>query len=126
MTLRVSVLGAGSFGTTIAHLATENAPTLLWCRRQETADEVNSEHRNSKYLSGHELSKQLRATGSLEEAVAEADVIVMGVPSVGMRALLGDVRKHIRPWVPILSLAKGLEPDSHLRMSQVINEWLLI
>ncbi|MCZ6782029.1 MAG: NAD(P)H-dependent glycerol-3-phosphate dehydrogenase, partial [Proteobacteria bacterium] len=45
MQLRVSVLGAGSFGTTIAHLATRNAPTLLWCRRAETAEEVNAQHR---------------------------------------------------------------------------------
>jgi len=124
MDLRVSVLGAGSFGTTIAHLATENVPTLLWCRRQETADEINTEHQNSRYLPGHQLSSRLRATDSLAEAVSEADVVVMGVPSVGVRELLGEVRRHIRPWVPILSLAKGLEPDSNLRMSEVINEVL--
>ncbi|MCH7599369.1 MAG: NAD(P)H-dependent glycerol-3-phosphate dehydrogenase [Myxococcales bacterium] len=124
MDLRVSVLGAGSFGTTIAHLATENVPTLLWCRRKETAAEINAEHRNSKYLPGHELSSRLRATDSLEEAVRGADVLVMGVPSVGMRELLGKVKQYIRPWVPILSLAKGLEPDSNLRMSEVINEVL--
>lgn len=124
MDLRVSVLGAGSFGTTIAHLATENVPTLLWCRRQETADEINTEHQNSRYLPGHQLSSRLRATGSLAEAVSEADVVVMGVPSMGVRELLGEVRRHIRPWVPILSLAKGLEPDSNLRMSEVINEVL--
>lgn len=124
MDLRVSVLGAGSFGTTIAHLATENVPTLLWCRRQETADEINTEHQNSRYLPGHQLSPRLRATDSLAEAVSEADVVVMGVPSVGVRELLGEVRRHIRPWVPILSLAKGLEPDSNLRMSEVINEVL--
>lgn len=124
MDLRVSVLGAGSFGTTIAHLATENVPTLLWCRRQETADEINTEHQNSRYLPGHQLSSRLRATDSLAEAVSEADVVVMGVPSMGVRELLGEVRRHIRPWVPILSLAKGLEPDSNLRMSEVINEVL--
>lgn len=124
MDLRVSVLGAGSFGTTIAHLATENVPTLLWCRRQETADEINTEHQNSRYLPGHQLSPRLRATDSLAEAVSEADVVVMGVPSMGVRELLGEVRRHIRPWVPILSLAKGLEPDSNLRMSEVINEVL--
>ncbi|MCZ6784486.1 MAG: NAD(P)H-dependent glycerol-3-phosphate dehydrogenase [Proteobacteria bacterium] len=124
MQLRVSVLGAGSFGTTIAHLATRNAPTLLWCRRAETAEEVNAQHRNARYLPDYSLSPELRATASLEEAVREADVLVMGVPSHGMREVLNGVAAHIRPWVPVISLAKGLEPDTHLRMTQVIREVL--
>lgn len=124
MKLRVSVLGAGSFGTTIAHLVTENAPTTIWCRRAETADEINSQHTNNKYLPGHGLAPTLRATASLEEAVREADVLVLGVPSLGMREVLTEVRQCIRPWVPVVSLAKGLEQDSHLRMSEVINEIL--
>ncbi len=122
MELRVSVLGAGSFGTTVAHLATHNAPTMLWCRRPETADEVNQQHTNTRYLPDYNLSPKLRATASLEEAVLDADVIVMGVPSHGMREVLGEVARFIRPWVPVVSLAKGLEPDSHLRMTQVIRE----
>jgi len=124
MKLRVSVLGAGSFGTTMAHLFTQNAPTLLWCRRAEIADEINRDHRNESYLPGHAIAPELRATASLEEAVSQADVLVMAVPSHGMRAALEEVSKHIRPWVPIVSLAKGLEPGSHLRMTQVIREVL--
>ena len=97
MQLRVTVLGAGSFGTTMAHLFTQNAPTLLWCRRSEIAEQINREHRNEAYLPGFAISKALRATDSMEEAVREADVLVMGVPSHGMRAALEDVAKHIRP-----------------------------
>ncbi len=104
MQLRVSVLGAGSFGTTIAHLATHNAPTVLWCRRPETAEEINRERTNSTYLPGQQLSPKLRATPSLEEAVGQADVVVMGVPSLGLRGVLDQARQHIRPWVPVLSL----------------------
>lgn len=124
MRLRVSVLGAGSFGTTMAHLFTSNAPSLLWCRRPETADEINREHRNETYLPGCEIAKDLRATSSLEQAVKEADVLVMAVPSVGMRTTLEEVSKSIRPWVPIVSLAKGLEPGTHLRMTEVIRDVL--
>jgi len=124
MNLNVSVLGAGSFGTTIAHVITQNAPTLLWCRRPETADEINRDHRNSAYLPDSEISESLRATSNLEEAVLAADVVVMGVPSHGMRTTLEEVSKYIRPWVPIVSLAKGLEPGTHLRMTEVIREVL--
>lgn len=124
MQLRVTVLGAGSFGTTMAHLFTQNAPTLLWCRREAVAEQINREHRNEAYLPGFEISKELRATSSMAEAVREADVLVMGVPSHGMRAALQEVAKDIRPWVPVVSLAKGLEPESHLRMTEVIREVL--
>ena len=124
MNLKVSVLGAGSFGTTIAHVISRNAPTLLWCRRPETAEEVNREHTNSAYLPDAPLAESLRATAELEEAVATADVVVMGVPSHGMRSTLEEVSKHIRPWIPVISLAKGLEPGSHLRMTEVIREVL--
>jgi len=124
MNLKVSVLGAGSFGTTMAHVISRNAPTLLWCRRADMAEEINREHRNSTYLPDAPLAESLRATGDLEEAVLAADVLVLGVPSVGMRSTLEEVSKHIRPWVPVVSLAKGLEPGSHLRMTEVIREIL--
>ncbi|MCP5069598.1 MAG: NAD(P)H-dependent glycerol-3-phosphate dehydrogenase, partial [bacterium] len=124
MKLRVALLVAGSFGTTIGHLAAGNTPTMLWCRRSETADEVNREHRNSRYLPDFDLNPELRATDSLEEAVREADVVVMGVPSRGFRDVLKEVSHHVRPWVPVVSLAKGLEQDTHLRMTELIREIL--
>lgn len=124
MTLRVGVIGAGSFGTTIAHLVSHNAPTVLWCRRQETADEVNTRHTNERYLPGYRVTEAVRATGLLEEAVRDADVLVMGVPSHGMREVLGEVARYIRAWVPVVSLAKGLEPGSHLRMTEVVKDVL--
>ena len=105
MQLRVTVLGAGSFGTTMGHLFSQNTPTLLWCRRSEIADEINRDHRNERYLPGYPIAPELRATASLEEAVREADVLVMAVPSHGLRAALEEVSKYIRPWVPIVSLA---------------------
>ena len=124
MPIRVAVIGAGSWGTTVAALASRNAPTVLWARRPELADEINRHHRNSEYLAAFELPEALEATASLEEAVSAADVLVMGVPSHGMRATLQEMAAHVRPWVPVVSLAKGLEQGTHLRMTQVINEEL--
>lgn len=122
MNLRVTVLGAGSWGVTVASLASRNAPTTIWARRQEIVDEINQKHTNERYLPGTELPAELVATGSIEDAVRAADVLVMGVPSHGFRGVLEQVRKYVRPWVPVVSLAKGLEEGSQLRMTQVVAE----
>jgi glycerol-3-phosphate dehydrogenase (NAD(P)+) len=124
MRLRVGMLGAGSWGTTVASLACRNAPTTIWARRPEVADELNREHTNERFLPGARVPAALRATTSVEEAVRDADVVVMGVPSHGFRSVLEDVAKYIRPWVPVISLAKGLEQGTMLRMSQVIGQVL--
>lgn len=124
MDIRVAVIGAGSWGTTVAALAARNAPTVLWARRAELAEQIDTEHRNGDYLADYTLPSELRATADLEEAVRQADVLVMGVPSQGFRRALEDVKQHLRPWVPVVSLAKGLELGSRLRMSQVVEEVL--
>lgn len=123
-TIRMAVVGAGSWGTTVASLAAENTPTTLWARRADVADEINGVHRNSTYLRDASLSPALRASSSLEETVAGADVVVMAVPSHGFRDVLSEAAPHIRPWVPVVSLSKGLEQGTLLRMSEVANQVL--
>lgn len=124
MPIRVAVVGAGSWGTTVATIACRNAPTVLWARREELAAEVERSHTNEAYLPGFPLPPSLRATSDLEEAVRDADVVVMGVPSHGFRATLGEVARHVRAWVPIVSLTKGLEQGTRLRMSEVVRDVL--
>ncbi|MFC7446872.1 NAD(P)H-dependent glycerol-3-phosphate dehydrogenase [Rhodococcus daqingensis] len=122
--VRVVVLGAGSWGTTVAGLAARNTPTLLWARDPDTADEVNSEHRNSRYLGDRALPLDLRATSDIAEAANEADVLVVGVPSHAVRSTLSEISNGVRAWVPVLSLAKGLEPGTRQRPTEVIAECL--
>ncbi|MCB1262291.1 MAG: NAD(P)H-dependent glycerol-3-phosphate dehydrogenase, partial [Acidimicrobiales bacterium] len=124
MRITVAVIGGGSWGTTVAHLAASNVPTVVWARDPGVADEITTEHRNSRYLAGYDLHPSLRATADLAEAVRQADVVVMGVPSHCFRATLTDVAEHIRAWVPVVSLTKGLEQGTRLRMTQVIQEVL--
>jgi glycerol-3-phosphate dehydrogenase (NAD(P)+) len=124
MRIRVAVIGAGSWGTTVAHLAAHNVATTLWARSDEVADEIDRSHVNSRYLSGFDLHPALRATSSLAEAVGQADVLVMGVPSHGFRDTLVQVADHLRPWVPVVSLTKGFEQGTRLRMTQVVGEVL--
>jgi glycerol-3-phosphate dehydrogenase (NAD(P)+) len=124
MDIRVSVIGAGSWGTTVASLAAHNAPTLLWARRSSLAEQIDRDHENGDYLAGYQLPSQLRATADLEEAVRHADLLVMGVPSLGFRSALEAVKPYLRPWVPVVSLSKGLEVGTRLRMSELVEEVL--
>lgn len=124
MNITVAVIGGGSWGTTVAHLAAHNTPTVLWARSSDTVAEINSDHRNSRYLAGFDLHPDLRATVELSDAVRHADVVVMGVPSQSYRSTLELVAEHIRAWVPIVSLTKGLEAGTRLRMSELVNEVL--
>ncbi|MFV1989725.1 MAG: NAD(P)H-dependent glycerol-3-phosphate dehydrogenase [Acidimicrobiales bacterium] len=122
--IQVVVIGAGSWGTTVASLTARNAPTILWARSALAADEINASHTNERYLPAAKLPTSLRATSDLEEAVTGADVVVMGVPSHGFRETLTKAAPYVRPWVPVVSLTKGLEQGSMLRMTEVIDEIL--
>jgi len=124
MPIRVAVVGAGSWGTTVAALASLNTPTVLWARRPELAEAIARTRRNPDYLPDFELPEELEVTASLAEAVGDADVLVMGVPSHGMRSTLRELAPHVRPWIPVMSLAKGLEEGTHLRMTEVIEQEL--
>lgn len=121
----VVVLGGGSWGTTVASICARRGPTLQWVRSEETAKDINENHRNSRYLGDDvELSETLRATTDFSEAADCADVVVMGVPSHGFRGVLGQLSKELRPWVPVVSLVKGLEQGTNMRMSQIVDEVL--
>ncbi len=122
MSIAVGVIGGGSWGTTVAHLAAHNAPTMLWCRDAAVAAAITDDCCNPKYLADYQLHPELNASDDLAKVVTASDVVVMGVPSQGFRDVLGEVRKHLRPWVPVLSLSKGLERGTKLRMSQVIED----
>jgi glycerol-3-phosphate dehydrogenase (NAD(P)+) len=122
--LNVAVLGGGSWGTTVAALVTRNAPVILWARNPATVEEINTKHTNEVYLPGAVLPDKLIATNDLRAAVRDADVVVMGIPSQHFRQVLLEVKESIRPWVPVISLTKGLELDTHMRMTQIINEVL--
>jgi glycerol-3-phosphate dehydrogenase (NAD(P)+) len=121
----VVVLGGGSWGTTVASICARRGPTLQWVRSEKTAQDINENHRNTNYLGeDHVLSESLRATTDFAEAARSADVVVMGVPSHGFRDVLTELATELRPWVPVVSLVKGLEQGTNMRMSQIVDEVL--
>jgi glycerol-3-phosphate dehydrogenase (NAD(P)+) len=122
--MNVAVIGAGSWGTTVAHLAAHRTPTVLWARREELARSIADDHANPDYLADHDLHPELRATSDLGEALDGADVVFVGVPSHGVRETLGEMAEHIGDGVPVVSLTKGLEQGSRKRMTELIAEEL--
>jgi len=106
----------------MASLVAPRHDTVLWARNADVAKAINVDHTNAAYLPGFDLPAELSATSSLEDAVCEADLLIVGVPVSGFRAVLEEASECVRPWIPVVSLSKGLERGSHLRMTQVIKE----
>ncbi|WP_433201845.1 NAD(P)H-dependent glycerol-3-phosphate dehydrogenase [Nocardia sp. CA-107356] len=119
---RAAVLGAGSWGTAFAKvLADAGTDVTIWARRPEVAKALATEHRNPFYLPDVRLPA-VAATHDHAEALDGADIVVLAVPSQSLRANLETWKDSIGPDAGLLSLAKGIETGTLLRMSQVIGE----
>lgn len=120
---KVACIGAGSWGTTVAGLAAANGhEVVLWCRRPELAGQINQLGVNEDYLPGIRLPEGLRASSDITEAIDGAEICVMGVPSHGWREILRELTTSLASMKAVVSLTKGLEMDTNLRMSEVLFE----
>lgn len=121
----VAVLGAGSWGTTVAARLSEKVPTVLWARDPAVADEVERSSTNRSYLGPYRLPEGLHATASIAEALEGASLVVLAVPAQGLRGVLeGADTAGARPpsGSPVLSLVKGMEVDTLLRPSEIVDQ----
>src|SRR4029453_12422895 len=119
----VTVLGAGSWGTALAiHLARAGHIVRLWARDAALADQMAATRINPSYLPGIELPADLQPTADMDTALEDAQVVVVAVPSHGVRGVVRMAFSIIPPHCLIVSATKGLEAESHQRMSQVIED----
>lgn len=124
-TQRIAVLGDGGWGTTLAlHLHRQHHPVTLWSAFPEHATWMAQHRENRRFLPGIPLPKSLLITGHLRQAVSEADVIVLAIPSQHLRKVVARLPGLLTRRQIILSVAKGIEQGSLKRMSQVIEEEL--
>lgn len=122
---RVTVIGSGSWGTTFAKiLADAGCDVTLWSRRAEVAHEITVAKRNSQYLPGINLPRSLRATDDLAEAVRGASIVFLAVPSQTIRQNLSDLEPYLGRTAVLVSLVKGVERSTTMRMSEVIHDVL--
>ena len=116
--MQVAVVGAGSWGTTVASMLAPKADTTLWARHAPLAEAINGGE-NPTYLAGVTLPGELSATSDLSASLDGADVVVMAVPSHGYRSVLAHGADAISDETPIVSLTKGIEQDTLMRMTEV-------
>jgi glycerol-3-phosphate dehydrogenase (NAD(P)+) len=121
----VAVLGAGSFGTTIANLvADQGIPVSIWARENWLTCHIANHRENPKYLPGVRLSENLRAMCSLEEGLADVDAVIYAIPAQSLR----EIARLTRPFVPeravLVNLAKGIEEQTGARCSEILAEEL--
>ena len=124
MKSHIAVVGAGSWGTTVASTVAQNQSTMLWARRTALAQQITADHENIDYLRGVALTESLLCSSNLQDVVRDALIVMMAVPSNGFRDVLVEVAKYVSPEVPIVSLTKGLERDTLKRMSEVVADVL--
>ena len=122
---RLAVLGAGSWGTTLANLLAHKGDDVrLWAFEPEVVETVNRSRENSMFLPGVPLSPKIRALGDVSEAVSGAEVIVSAPPSHAVRGVIRDLSQAVPPGTLVVSATKGIETDTLALMSQVFAECL--
>lgn len=122
---RIVILGGGSWGTALAHLlAGKEYHVTLWDRDFELTDHINIWHHNPKYLNDVILPENVQATSALKTALTGASLVIVAVSSEGIRSVVAEAAGFLEPQTVVLNACKGLEADTGLTMSEIINNIL--
>lgn len=124
--MKITILGAGTWGSTLAWLLSKKGVRIaLWGRSESLVREVNTFHRNSQYLHDIPLSGQITAFTDLEKAASGADLIVVAVATSGIRELARELKKlSLPPEIPLLSVSKGIEEGTYYSVTEILKETL--
>lgn len=121
--MKISFLGAGNMGTTLANLvAKKGYAATLWTIEKDVAQDINSNYKNTKYLEGISLSQNISATLDLEDAIKDSKIVVLAVPSQVVRSVAKQASEFVERDQIIVDAAKGLEKNTYKLMSEVIRE----
>ena len=111
--MKIAVLGSGSWGSALAKVLSDNGHAVaLWGRRPDLAAAIQASRENATFLPGARFSDSLRATAALDDALEGAEMLLVAVPTHGLREVLRAASGHIPVGVPVVSATKGIEQDS--------------
>jgi glycerol-3-phosphate dehydrogenase (NAD(P)+) len=123
--MRCTVLGAGSWGTALASLLAGKGYTVTaWDKDHAVLEDIARNHRNERYLPGVSLAPGLHATADVARALEGAELVVMAVPSHAVRPVMIEAKRHVHAGTPIVCVAKGIELDTLMTMSEVLEDVL--
>ena len=123
MTKSITVVGAGSWGTALAQVLCDNGHDVkLYDLNQEIIDDINRNHHNSRFFKELMLPDNLKGTTNLSEALKEAEMILLSVPTKAIRAVLKEINEVLDHPVVIINASKGIEPGTHKRVSEIVQE----
>lgn len=123
MSEKVTVFGAGAWGSTMAQVLHDAGnDVLLWGRSNDVVDEINTRHTNQKYLDAHVLPSHLKATADLKAAFAHSQVYVLAIPAQQLRTMLAEWRPLVADNAIVVSTLKGIEISTQMRMTEIIEE----
>lgn len=123
--MKITVVGAGSFGLSLTMVLFENGHDItLWTKNEETKNLLATTRKNEKYLKGLVLPDEILVTNDNEIAFKDSEVIVLAVPSSGVRPVLTEIRQFINKDQILINVAKGFDEEKGIRLSEVISELL--
>lgn len=120
---KVTVFGAGAWGSTMAQVLHDAGnDVLLWGRSEEVVGEINTSHTNKKYLENHILPKELKATSSITEAFSHSHIYVLAIPAQQLRSMLEEWKPLVADNAIVVSTLKGIEISTQMRMTEIIEQ----
>ncbi|MBB4823781.1 glycerol-3-phosphate dehydrogenase (NAD(P)+) [Sporosarcina luteola] len=120
---KVTVIGAGSWGTALAFVLADNGhDCLLWARREEQAAEINEHHTNERYVPTILLPSSLQATSDLKRAVHHAEILIIAVPTKGIREICEEINGMVKEPKLFVHVSKGIEPNTLKRISEMMED----
>ena len=122
---RCAVVGGGAWGTALAHVLARNGHDVrLWAREPDVVESINDEHVNHRFLGGHALHPAVRATGDMQDALENAELVTLVPPSQVLRTVVRGGAKHLRSDATVVVASKGIERDTLALMNRVTEEEL--
>ncbi len=120
---RAAVLGAGAWGTTFAAvMADAGTEVRLWGRDQDVSDQINTQRRNERFLPGMDLPEGIEASVDVQAVLEDADIVAVALPAQKVRGIIGEFADAVPNKAVVASLMKGIEVDTHARMSAVLGD----
>lgn len=117
------MIGAGSWGTALAMVLADNGHEVrIWGHKPSQIEEINRAHTNQKYLPGISLPESIIGYSSLKEVLKDIEVAILAVPTKAIREVLGKIREVQETPLTIVHVSKGIEPDTLMRISEMIEE----